>query len=82
MTQATNIADASWTKAVMSVTHVLTCALDGNTGRDVRDGNSGYVFRRVLKSWFSGGDPEQGFRRCLADGLNKSLVSSAVQATL
>ena len=38
MTQATNIADASWTKAVMSVTHVLTCALDGNTGRDGTQG--------------------------------------------
>ena len=26
--------------------------------------------RRVLKSWDTGGDPEQGFCRCYADGLN------------
>ena len=25
--------------------------------------------QRVLKSWYTGGDPEQGFRRCFADGL-------------
>ena len=35
---------------------------------------------RVLKSWHTGGDPEQGFRRCFADGLNQSLVSSMAQA--
>ena len=28
----------------------------------------------LLKSWYTGGDPEQGFRRCFADGLNQSLV--------
>ena len=35
--------------------------------------------RRVLKSWFTGGDPDQRFRRCFVDGLNQSLVSSVVQ---
>ena len=25
----------------------------------------------VLKSWYAGGGPEQGFRRCFADGLNR-----------
>ena len=34
---------------------------------------------RVLKSWYTGGDPQQGFQRCFADGLDQSLVSSAVQ---
>ena len=35
---------------------------------------------RLLKSWYAGEDPEQGFRRCFADGLNQSLVSSVAQA--
>ena len=30
--------------------------------------------RHVLKSWYTGGSPEQGFWRCFADGLNQSLV--------
>ena len=30
--------------------------------------------RHVLKSWYTGGDPEQGFWCCFADGLNQSLV--------
>ena len=30
---------------------------------------------RVLESWYTGGDPEQGFRRCFADGLNQSQPS-------
>ena len=34
----------------------------------------------VLKSWYTGGDPEQGFRRCFADGLNQMLVSPVAQA--
>ena len=33
---------------------------------------------RVLKSWYTG-HPEQGFRRCFADGLNQSLASSIAQ---
>ena len=33
---------------------------------------------RVLKSWYTG-RPEQGFRRCFADGLNQSLASSTAQ---
>ena len=36
----------------------------------------------VLKSWYTGGDPEQGFRRCFTDDLNQSLVSSVAQATV
>ena len=36
---------------------------------------------RVIKCWYTGGDPEQGFRRCFADRLKQSLVSSVVQAT-
>ena len=36
----------------------------------------------VLKYWFTSGSLEQGFRRCFADGLNQSLVSSAMQARL
>ena len=36
---------------------------------------------RVLKSRYTSGDPEQGFRRCFADELNQSLVSSVAQAT-
>ena len=35
---------------------------------------------RVLKSWYTAGDPEQGFRRRFADRLNQSLVSSETQA--
>ena len=35
---------------------------------------------RVLKSWYSGGGPEQGFTGCFADGFNQSLVSSVTQA--
>ena len=31
------------------------------------------------QTWYTGGDPEQGFQRCLADGLNQSLVSSIAQ---
>ena len=34
---------------------------------------------RALKSWYTGGGPEQGFRRCFVDGLHHSLVSSATQ---
>ena len=33
------------------------------------------------QTWYTGGDPEQGFQRCLADGLNQSLVSSIAQIT-
>ena len=29
----------------------------------------------VLKSWYTGEDPEQGFRRCFADGLNQKFRS-------
>ena len=32
---------------------------------------------RVLKSGYTVGSPEQGFRRCFADGVNQSLISSA-----
>ena len=35
---------------------------------------------RVLKSWYTGGDPEQGFPGCFANGPNQSLVSSVTQA--
>ena len=35
---------------------------------------------RVLKSWHTGGNPEHGFWRCFADGLNQSFVSSVEQA--
>ena len=31
------------------------------------------------QTWYTGGDPEQGFQGCLADGLNQSLVSSIAQ---
>ena len=31
--------------------------------------------RRVLKSWHTGGDPEQGFRRCYSDGFNQRFSS-------
>ena len=37
---------------------------------------------RGLKSWYTGGGLELGFRRCLTDGLNQSYVSSAMQARL
>ena len=30
---------------------------------------------RVLKSWFTVGDPQQGFQHCLADGLNQKFSS-------
>ena len=36
----------------------------------------------VLKSWYTGGGPEQGFRRCFTEGLNHSLVSSLQQAKI
>ena len=32
---------------------------------------------RILKSGYTAGSPEQGFRRCFADGVNQSLISSA-----
>ena len=32
---------------------------------------------RVLKSGYTAGSSEQGFRRCFADGVNQSLISSA-----
>ena len=35
---------------------------------------------RVLKSWYTGGGPGQGFRRGFADAPNQSFVSSGVQA--
>ena len=35
--------------------------------------------RRIPKCWYLGEGPEQGFRRCFADGLNQSLVSSVTQ---
>ena len=35
----------------------------------------------VLKSWYKGWGPEQGFPRCFADRLNQSLVSSVAQGT-
>ena len=34
----------------------------------------------VLESWYTGGGPGQGFWRCFADRLNKSSVSSVIQA--
>ena len=36
---------------------------------------------QVIKSWYTGGTPEQGFWCCFADRLNQSLVSSVGQAT-
>ena len=36
----------------------------------------------VLKSWYTGGDPEQVFRHCFAHELNQRLISSSAQATL
>ena len=35
----------------------------------------------VLKSWYAGGGPKQGFQRCFADGLNQRVVLSVAQAT-
>ena len=32
---------------------------------------------RVLKSGYTAGSPQQGFRRCFVDGGNQSLISSA-----
>ena len=37
---------------------------------------------RVLKFRYTGGDLEQGFQSCFANGLNQSLVSSAARAVL
>ena len=34
----------------------------------------------VVKSWYTSAGLEQGFQRCFPDGLNKSLVSSVMQA--
>ena len=36
---------------------------------------------QVIKSWYTGGAPEQGFWCCFAGRLNQSLVSSVGQAT-
>ena len=33
------------------------------------------------RGWYTGAGPEQGFRRCFADGPNQSSVSSVAQAT-
>ena len=49
--------------------------LIGKSTMDFLTGQS----RRVLKSRYTGGGPEQRFRRCSADGLNQSLVSSVAQ---
>ena len=35
---------------------------------------------RVLKSCYTGGNPEHGFWRSFADGLNRSLVTSVLRA--
>ena len=35
----------------------------------------------VLKSWYAGGGPKQGFQCCFADGLNQRVVLSVAQAT-
>ena len=35
---------------------------------------------RLLKSWYTAEGSEQGFRRWLADGLTRGLVSSVAQA--
>ena len=35
---------------------------------------------RLLKSWYAAEGPEQGFRRWLADGLSRGLVSSVAKA--
>ena len=37
---------------------------------------------RVLKSWYTAEGPEHEIRRCFADGLNQSFVSSEAQATI
>ena len=37
---------------------------------------------RVLKSWYTCGGLEQGFRCCFADGLKQSLTLSVVQASI
>ena len=37
---------------------------------------------RVLKSGYTAGSPEQGFRRCFADGVSQSLISSARRLVL
>ena len=34
----------------------------------------------LMKSWYTGGGPEQGFWHCFTDGLDQSLVSSVAQA--
>ena len=36
---------------------------------------------RVPKSWYTGGDPEQGFQCCFTDKLNQSLVWSVALAS-
>ena len=36
---------------------------------------------RIPKSWYTGGDPEQGFYRCFTDKLNQSLVWSVALAS-
>ena len=36
---------------------------------------------RVLKSWYTGRGPEDGFWHCFTDGLDQSLVLSAAQAS-
>ena len=35
---------------------------------------------RVLKSWYTGRDPEQGFWRFFSDELNRSLVAFVTRA--
>ena len=41
--------------------------------------DNGILNRRLLKSWYTGGGPEQGFWCCFAEGL-KSEVLSVAQA--
>ena len=37
---------------------------------------------RILKFWYTAGNPEQGFWHCFADGIYQSLVSSVAQARI
>ena len=38
--------------------------------------------RRVLKSWYTSRDPEQGFRRRFTDGLNQAPVVQKLDSTI
>jgi len=65
-------------ESIIGSAFLFSLTLIGKSIRSFLTGQSWHV----LKSWYTGVYPEQGFSHCFAMGLNQSLVSSVVQSTL